>query len=699
MILLSKNQAVQGATTNRRAYVKIAQIIANNNYVRKDKNTTYYREFCTFDIETTNIKKLQNSVVYLWSICVNGFVYFGRTLNEFRRLLTYVNDQLKHKLVIYVHNLAFEFVFLSGVLDFGHDNVFLLDRRKPLKATYGNIEFRCSYLLTNMSLGKFTAQMNIKNAKLKGYNYNKYRFPWSQLTWLDYRYNGNDTLGLWQALKEFMRRNEDDIATIPSTNTGFVRRDLKRIFSECMNDKLMESLQPTPELLTRLREAFRGGNTHHNRYYNGEVMIAKKNCVSIGSNDEKSAYPAQLCCEKFPCTKFQHIGSKPIEVVERKIENGLALLITIAVWNIQQKDPLDGCPYIPISKCNRWSNVVLDNGRVLEGDFIEITITDLDYKIIKDTMTWDYIEVCDLWQSHYKYLPEEFRLYLLDLFHAKENLRDSDPYLYAKQKNKFNSCYGVMVQNPLKRQFMWSNNQCTEKHVSMDRIFKQLVSKKFAPYQWGVWTTAWARYKLHLGYKEIINQRHAQIMCGETPTIDFLYCDTDSLKYTGHVDFTELNKRIIENDKKTGAFIIGNDGQPIYLGVFEFEGEYTQFVSLGAKKYCYRTPDKKLHLTLSGVSKNGVKELSNNIRNFKQGFVFKQSAGLQATFNDNVHKVVKYQKHDLLITPNIYLEKTTYTLNTTPEYDFAINYAKEHKEEFLKVFEKMIAKGRNNIIM
>lgn len=695
MLSQSHQTRKKGAYIKQRACAKINKIFASNNYVRKDKNNTYYREFCTFDIETTNIKKYRNSVVYLWSICVNGYVYFGRTLKEFTKLCNYINDHAQHKLVIYCHNFSFEFVFLSGVMDFGHDNVFLLDRRKPLKANYGMIEFRCSYLLTNMSLSKFTKNMGIKNAKLKGYNYNKYRLPWSKLTWLDYRYNGNDTLGLWQALVEFFKRNDDDIATIPMTNTGFVRRDLVEIFKSCMNDKLMESLQPNPELLTRLREAFRGGNTHNNRYFLGVVMQANKNCTTLKGVDEKSAYPAQLCSEKFPCTKFQHVGSKPLNVVENKIKSGLALLITISMWNVRQIDPLDGCPYIPVSKCNSYSNVVLDNGRILEADFICMTITDLDFRIIRQTYCADFWEVNDMWQSHYKMLPIEFREYLLTLFEAKENLKHIDPYLYSKQKNKFNACYGVMVMNPCRRQFMWTNNQCQEKTLNMSKIFEQLVRKKFAPYQWGVWCTSWARFKLHNAYMEIIRQRNEEIAQGKTPTIEFLYCDTDSLKYTGDVDFSKFNDMIIKKDMETGAFITGNDGKPIYLGILEDDADMTQWCSLGAKKYIYRDrKDKKLHLTLSGVSKSGVSELSNNIRNFKQGFVFKKSSGLQATFNDDVHKVVKYQGHELEITPNIYLEKTTYTLNTTPEYDFAAEYAKNHKKEFLDVFKKYIESKR-----
>ena len=66
----------------------------------------------------------------------------------------------------------------------------------------------------------------------------------------------------------------------------------------------------------------------------------------------------------------------------------------------------------------------------------------------------------------------------------------------------------------------------------------------------------------------------------------------------------------------------------------------------------------------------------NKIENFKDGFIFKKSAGLKAKYNDFVDMWVKIQGHKLHITSNVYLEKTTYEINQTDDYAFCVQLAK-----------------------
>ena len=88
-----------------------------------------------------------------------------------------------------------------------------------------------------MSLGLFLDTMKVKNPKLK-YNYNRDRYSWSRLTWLDYRYNGNDVIGLYQALKKYIFEvNNDNIITTPLTSTGYVRRDIKEVLNLALTNE------------------------------------------------------------------------------------------------------------------------------------------------------------------------------------------------------------------------------------------------------------------------------------------------------------------------------------------------------------------------------------------------------------------------------------------------------------------------------
>ena len=112
----------------------------------------------TFDIETTTLKgEKPTAFMYIWQFCIKGVVFFGRTWREFLDFIDKISELLKlddkHKLVIYVHNLSFEFEFIRKFIKF--DNIFATAPHKVLKASTDKLEFRCSYYLSNMSLLKF----------------------------------------------------------------------------------------------------------------------------------------------------------------------------------------------------------------------------------------------------------------------------------------------------------------------------------------------------------------------------------------------------------------------------------------------------------------------------------------------------------------------------------------------------------------
>lgn len=646
---------------NKRYFAQIDKLCEGD--IIRDGKKEYYADFITFDIETTNIKRLKQSAMYMWSVYINGHCYFGRTWKEFRLMCMHINKTAKAKIVCYVHNFAFEFCYLKSILDFGNDNVFLLDHRKPLKATYGMIEFRCSYMLTNMNLGLFLDTMKVKNPKLK-YNYSKYRYSWSKLTWTDYRYSGNDVIGLYQALKKYLALNGDNVITTPLTSTGYVRRDVKQALAENVNNEFMRKIQPSESVLIMLREAFRGGDTHHNRYYYGERVTGVK------SRDEKSAYPGVMCQKNFPMTPFVFIGSISQSTLERKIKSNFAILMRVAIYNLRPKNNFNGCPYLSFSKCRNVQNYILDNGRILECDYLETTITDIDYRILMDDFDMDHFIIVEAYQSKYKPLPQCIRDCIMDYFRIKECQTGE---LRIKAKNKLNSIYGMSVLNPCKPTFKFIDGEVKEQFPEFTEIIEKLIKSKFMPYQWGVWVTCWARYRLHMGRKVL--EKHSS-----EGALDFIYCDTDSIKYIGdhEDDFELLNDQIRKESIETGSYFIDQDGIGHYLGLFEFEGVYSEMVSLGAKKYCYRDQsDGKLHLTLSGVSKSGVKELKNDIRNFKEGFIFTKSAGLTATYNDDVNIYEKIDGHKLHITSNVYLEKTTYKISLSDDYEACIKIAKK----------------------
>ena len=139
-----------------------------------------------FDIESSVIPGTEQAVMYVWQWCFSDTVVIGRTWDEFTDLQNRIRKVLPDAtwMVVYVHNLSYEFQFLKGIYSFTPDDVFAVGSRQVVKCDmYGCFEFRCSYKLTNMSLGQFTRKMQVEHRKLSGdeFNYGKVRYPWTDL--------------------------------------------------------------------------------------------------------------------------------------------------------------------------------------------------------------------------------------------------------------------------------------------------------------------------------------------------------------------------------------------------------------------------------------------------------------------------------------------------------------------------------------
>ena len=233
---------------------------------RAAKRVDYIDAICALDIETTNIKEIKQAVCYIWQFCINGHCVIGRDLKELKIFLDRLSLYLDHKtrLMCFIHNESFEFHHLRELLEF--EQVFSVDRRQPIKAIYRNIEFRCSYVLTNNKLDTFLKNMNVENKKTS-LDYKKLRFPWSKLNKKETVYCLNDVIGLVQAVDILMKSNGDTLYTIPLTSTGYTRRDVKKAMMKRRKKADFKRAIPDFNTYEMLVQAFRGGNTHANRYF------------------------------------------------------------------------------------------------------------------------------------------------------------------------------------------------------------------------------------------------------------------------------------------------------------------------------------------------------------------------------------------------------------------------------------------------
>ena len=187
---------------------------------RKNKSLPFlYHQFATFDIEATNIDDIKQSVMYIWQFYFNGYVIIGRTWQQFTWFIDKLLSYTKYKIVVYCHNLSYEFSFIREL--FQWDDVFIMRSHTILKAETKRLEFRCSYLLTNMSLKKFTEKMCVTQ-KLSGdyYNYMKQRYFNTKLTKYEMMYCINDVIGLHEALTKFLNNENKNLYNVPLTSTG-----------------------------------------------------------------------------------------------------------------------------------------------------------------------------------------------------------------------------------------------------------------------------------------------------------------------------------------------------------------------------------------------------------------------------------------------------------------------------------------------
>lgn len=330
---------------------------------RGSKKAKGYKNcMCAFDIETTRLEDIEQSIMYIWQFSILFLddlhidTIIGRNWSEFELFLdNLMNDDNYAYYMIFVHNLSYEFQFLRGIYTFSPDEVFAIKSRKILKCEMlERFEFRCSYLQTNMSLNTFTSKMKVKHQKLSGekFNYEKKRFPWTELTDYEIQYSIYDTIGLVEAMYKRMILSNDNLYTLPLTSTGYVRRETKKAMYGW--SRKHKDIFPTIDVFDLLEEEFRGGDTHANRYYSGTVIRADgKNILGIGSYDRSSSYPDVVLNCVFPMTRFVYIGSIDESDIDKKLDRGKALLFRCKITGIEQIDKYYGAPYISYSKCRK----------------------------------------------------------------------------------------------------------------------------------------------------------------------------------------------------------------------------------------------------------------------------------------------------------------------------------------------------------
>ena len=301
-----------------------------------------------------------------------------------------------------------------------------------------------------------------------------------------------------------------------------------------------------------------------------------------------------------------------------KLKDKYAIMFTLIARDVRVKDDFVAMPYLQMSKCYKTVNAIPDNGRILKAAYVEIPLTETDLEIIADQYIFGSHVCIDVESAMKDYLPDWFRDYVFQCFTDKTKLKGGDPVAYNIAKAKVNSLYGMCCQKPVKDDIEedYDTGEYVVQETDYAKVYAKYLKKHgtVLSYQWGTWITAYsARNLFRLG------------SCVSEGGI-WLYSDTDSCYATGWDNgrLQDFNRETKQKLIDAGYGPVLHDGREYWLGVAEKDGEYTEFKTQGAKRYCCRDASTgQLKITVAGVpKKNGAKCLDNDINNFTTGFIF-----------------------------------------------------------------------------
>lgn len=585
---------------------ELNELLLDYPIIKTNKKIEYLNIEASFDIEVSSFYENgeKRAIMYAWIFGIGGKCIIGRTWDEFLNLMNKISEyyslSLKKRLIIYVHNLSYEFQFIQHY--FKWDKVFANDDRKPIYAiSLDGIEFRCSYILSGYSLETVGKNLKIYPVEKKtgDLDYSLIRHSKTPLTEKEIGYILNDALVVMNYIKE-ERERLGDITRIPLTKTGYVRNYCRK---ECSYKKkwygnrvLMKELQiASPQEYEQLKRAFQGGFTHGNHWYIGKIMN------NVSSYDFTSSYPAVMMSERFPMSRGKIIEIKSKQDFDYYMKRYCCVF---DVNFIDLKTKLDFEHPLSSSKCRNIKKSISDNGRIVECESLDTTLTDVDFSIIEKFYSWKKMRVKNFRIYKRGFLPKNFILSIIKLYEDKtilKGVKDKEVE-YQHSKEQLNSTYGMTVTDICREVIEYTDEWTTTE----PDIIKSLESyndskKRFLFYPWGVWITAYARKNLFSGIYEF--------------KYDYIYSDTDSIKVinaSNHQDYFTRYNKTIEKKLKEMCFLYDIDysrvspktieGKIKPIGVWDYEGTYTRFKTLGAKRYMVEE-DEELSLTVSGVNK------------------------------------------------------------------------------------------------
>lgn len=630
----------------------------------------YTNKLIAFDIETTTFNYSNENYVDTYlsnflecefnpTISKENFLktvdnpYWCRSWNDINHYLIILNNRAKLQnktQIIYVHNLAYEFDGIIKNCDFirsnySNENTLFIKSRKVCFTRVQNIELRCSYILLNKSLFSLGQLYGLNKLDL---DYSKRYFSFSQLPDDEFEYNLRDTqVTLYSILKECSKyKYIKNVEDIPLTYTSFTRK-----LNKSINDKKTTRIfvnrnavqkKYNVEFIKYLEQIYTGGYTHASSFFAFKVL------QNVSSIDITSSYPDAMIHRLYPYNftkslkglKWFNFMLKQNNVDFNYIINHYskpfeyAFIATGTLKNVKvKKFNNTDFPVISASKClNEQYSTILDNGRIVKSNLIEIALSHVDFWLIQQFYNFEIVNVKDLYYTKQfrpladftlncvktyadektvlkncnkkvetsfltqedfycertkKYIFNDEEIQNILKIEKLEDLQQEINVLLSSAKSKLNGQYGINVQKLYQENYLYDLENDMFDKVHDTKLPRDLFRNFFE----GLYITAYARLNLFTMALFLVNNSKC----------DLVYSDTDSWKVLG--DPNEVKTLV----NKYNSILEQNvqNSKDYCIGYFDFEETYDNFITGGCKKYI-TSNDKKINATIAGVPKRNI---------------------------------------------------------------------------------------------
>lgn len=626
------------------------------------------------DIETSTIdidNDTKGSFMYSFSTgCINidngeyKNIYLGRTYKDLDMYLTELNETahyMDRDIIIYVHNLAYEYSFFCNNSRFFKEhnsigaNHLFMEQNKPLFIQCDKLEFRCSYLLLHQSIESIGYSINLPKLD---FNYDKLRTPLTKLEDKEIEYNYRDVEIMLRGVYKLIKNNQyiNTANDIPYTKTGVMRHNcecnpevnVKREYVNKLGQKRTSNSSRLNKYLCSLEKAesleqlqfweflFQGGLVYSNPKYVGDVL------TNLASFDFSSDYPFQMLVRYYPSqfkaytegdkvTKLNqcmyranansYIHSKPL----RNMFNAIIIISNVkSKYNFQ---PIGTSKIVELEeRLQNTKNCTIINGKIIEVQpRIKMYVTCIDMITLKLFYDYELIDVEYLELATRYRKSNEFKLNSVE-YNAKAKVEykvydelisnKGEHHIYTAEEIADDN-YRAMVnaESDYFSQLDVSHSLYLSVKSDLNALYgdnaqhllHQLISYDDTTREWIKESETYedylkANHRTSYIYGLYVPQyARASILYIAyqfiTNRLPVYYIDTDSIKTKD----CKLAHTLVDKYNSIQLRLLGKYSY-LRFGVLEHEYTADKFSSLGTKSYI-KLEGKKLKATISGLPK------------------------------------------------------------------------------------------------